>query len=257
MKFRMHILEDPSELSARAQDLLRRSGRLERRPRFELPIELWHVHDRSGKLVPAPMELIIRCEGFEQKFGGLRYDVRHSLVVNGDRYETAFGWEYDHLGMRTRAWQDPGRGGWYFEWTGERVSKPCRDLIHTDGSVGTDIDGGSPYLPLAPSIPHLIESHALTDTVATWKRWPTGSDAASAVALLDGLVEVPEASWGSSRWRLSETVAVLDEDTWDRDNPRRLTRIWSREEAGHRQVREALEAVGADGLTPPRAGGGR
>ncbi|MEV6676799.1 hypothetical protein AB0N09_07995 [Streptomyces erythrochromogenes] len=187
------------------------------------------------------MDLIIRREGFEQKYGGLRYEVRHGRVLNGERYDTTRGWEYDHFGPRTRAWQDRRRGGWYFEWTGERVSKPCRDLIHTDGSVGTDVDGRSPYLPVAPSIPHLIESHALTDTVSTWRPWPVGSLTASAVSLLDGLVEAPEASWRSSRWRLSDTVAVMDHDGWDRDNPRRTTLVWSRGEAGHRRVQSALD----------------
>ncbi|MEV7525954.1 hypothetical protein [Streptomyces sp. NPDC091371] len=114
-------------------------------------------------------------------------------------------------------------------------------MIHTDGSVGTDVDGSSPYLRTAPSLPHLIESHALTDAVATWKPWPAGSFTASAIALLDGLVEVPEASWGSSRWRLSDTVAVMGYDTWDREHPRRLARVWSRGEAGHHQVRTLLD----------------
>lgn len=104
--------------------------------------------------------------------------------MNEERYETALRWEYNHLGTRTAAWQDPRRGGWYFEWIGEHVSKPCRDLIHTDGSVGTDMDGGSPYLPVAPSVPHLIESHALTDSVATWRPWPmAGPSAPSAPAV--------------------------------------------------------------------------
>ncbi|WP_327714993.1 hypothetical protein OG381_05645 [Streptomyces sp. NBC_00490] len=241
MKSSMHLLEDPSELSPRAQDFLHRTGRRERPARFGVPMEFWHVHDHAGKLVPAPLDLLIRCEGFEQKFAGLRYEVRRSRMVAGERYESVRRWEYDHLGMKTRAWQDPGRGGWYFEWTGERVSKPCRDLIHTDGSVGTDVDGSGPYLPVAPSLLHLIESHALTDTVATWQPWPVGTLAAAAVALLDGLVEVPEASWSSSRWRLSDAVAVMDHDTWDRVNPRRLTHIWSRGEAGHRQVRALMD----------------
>ncbi|MGW7381412.1 hypothetical protein [Streptomyces sp. NPDC054794] len=240
----MHILEDASGLSPRAQDFLRRAGRRERPIRFESPIEMWRVRDRAGRLIPAPMELIIRCEGFEQRFGGLRYQVRQSWVMGGERYESTRGWEYDHLGLRTRAWQDPGQGGWYFEWTGERVSKPCRDLIHTDGSVGTDVDGGSPYLPLAPSVPHLIESHALTDAVSAWRPWPVGdSAAATAAELLTGLVGVPEASWASSRWRLSDTVAVLDRDNWARENPRRRTRIWSREEAGHHEVQAAVDRV--------------
>ncbi|KOY54014.1 hypothetical protein ADK59_32370 [Streptomyces sp. XY332] len=241
MKFRMHILDNPSELSERAQDLLRRTGRRESPVRFEVPIEMWRVHDRAGKLVPAPMELIIRCEGFEQRFGGLRYQVRHSWTLDGERCETAYSWEYDHFGVRTRAWQDPARGGWYFEWLGERVSKPCRDLIHTDGSVGTDVNGSGPYLPVAPSMSHLIESHALTDAVSDWRPWPAGGSAASAAEILDGLVQVPEASWESSRWRLSESVAVFDSESWDRENPSRRVRIWSRDEVGHRQVQEALE----------------
>ncbi len=251
MKFRMHILEDLSQLSERAQDLLRRTGRRERPTPFELPVELWHVRDRTGRSTPAPMDLIIRLEGFEQRFGGLRYVVRHSRLIGGGRYEAAREWEYNHLGVRTAAWQDPRRGGWYFEWIGEHVSKPCRDLIHTDGSVGTDINGSSPYLPLAPSVPHLIESHALADNVAAWRPWPVGNPTADAVALLDGLVDVPEASWGSSRWRLSDSVAVMDEDTWDSQDPRRRTLVWSRDEAGHRQMREALDASrsGAGGTT--------
>lgn len=241
MKYRMHILEDPSELSTLAQSFLHRAARRERPRRSGPPIEFWRVRGHSGNLVPAPMDLIIRCEGFEQKYGGLRYEVRRSRLVNGDRYETAREWEYDHLGLQTAAWQDPGEGGWYFEWTGERVSKPCRDLIHTDGSVGTDVDGASPYLSIAPSIPHLIESHALADTVASWKPWPMDSLAASAIDLLDGLVEVPEASWGSSRWRLSGTVAVLDYDSWVHKNPHRRTLVWSGDEGGHRQVQAALD----------------
>lgn len=78
-----------------------------------------------------------------------------------------------------------------------------------DGSVGTDVNGGSPYLAVAPSITHLIESHALADAVSVWRPWPAGgSAAASAAEILDGLVQVPEASWESSRWRLSESVAA-------------------------------------------------
>ncbi|WP_377266761.1 hypothetical protein [Peterkaempfera sp. SMS 1(5)a] len=187
------------------------------------------------------MDLIIRCEGFEQKYGGLHYDVRHNLVVNGERYASSRQWEYNHFGLSTRAWQDTRGGGWYFEWAGEHVSKPCRDLIHTDQSVGTDVDGGRPYLRLAPSVPHVIESHALTDTVATWTPWPIDTLATMAAGLIDGLADVSEASWGTSRWQLSQTVAVLEVDGWDSDNPRRRTRIWSRDETGHRDVRVALE----------------
>lgn len=199
------------------------------------------MHDHAGKVIPAPMDLIIRCEGFEQKFGGLRYAVRRSRVVNGDGYETVRVWEYDHLGLQTAAWQDLERGGWYFEWTGERVSKPCRDLIHTDGSVGTDVNGGSPYRTVAPSIPHLIESHALTDAVATWKPWPVDCLAASAIGRFEDLLDVPEASWDASRWRLSDFVAVMTYDGWDNKDPRRRTLVWSREDVGHRQVQALLD----------------
>ncbi|MFJ3219539.1 hypothetical protein ACIPLC_26900 [Kitasatospora sp. NPDC086801] len=44
----MHILDDPSELPERAQDLLRRTGRRESPARFEVPIERWQVRDRAG-----------------------------------------------------------------------------------------------------------------------------------------------------------------------------------------------------------------
>ncbi|GAA2252032.1 hypothetical protein GCM10010232_45280 [Streptomyces amakusaensis] len=259
----MHVLEDPSELSARAREFLRRTGRRERPARFEPPVEFWRVHGRGGGLVPAPMDLIIRCEGFERRYGGLRYRVRQSTAVDGERYETVREWAYDHFGMETRAWPDPRGKGWYFEWAGERVSKPCRDLLHTDGGVGTDVDGGSPYLPLAPSVAALIESHALMDAVAAWRPWPvSGPLAASAVGLLDGLAEVPEASWPSSRWRMSDTVAVRDSDTWERRNPRRLIRLWSLGAAGDDRVRAALEAAKAIAAAgrpfgPPQVAGAR
>ncbi|MFI8265780.1 hypothetical protein [Streptomyces sp. NPDC085665] len=64
-------------------------------------MEMWRVQDRAGKLVPAPMELIIRCEGFARRFGGLRYQVRHSWTLDGERCETAYSWEYDHFGSGT------------------------------------------------------------------------------------------------------------------------------------------------------------
>ncbi|MEV7525930.1 hypothetical protein [Streptomyces sp. NPDC091371] len=89
---------------------------------------------------------------------------------------------------------------------------------------------------------HLIESHALTDAVSVWRPWPAGGSAASAAEILDGLVHIPEASWESSRWRLSDSVAVFDSESWDRENPSRRVRIWSRDAVGHRQVQEAFES---------------
>ncbi|MFF4264362.1 hypothetical protein [Streptomyces virginiae] len=84
--------------------------------------------------------------------------------------------------------------------------------------------------------------HILEDLSQRSERAQDGGPTANAGALLDSLVDVPEASWGSSRWRLSDSVAVMDEDTWDRQDPGRRTLVWSRDEAGHRQGREALDA---------------
>lgn len=33
----------------------------------------------------------------------------------------------------------------------------------------------------------------------------------------------------------------MDHDSWDPKNPRRRTLVWSRDEAGHRQVQEVLD----------------
>jgi hypothetical protein len=242
----MHILDDPSELSPRAQDFLRRAGRRKPPVRFESPMELWRVPDRDGTLIPAPPELVLGLESFERRFGGLSYDVRYSFAVEKKQpFSGSYQWVYDHYGLDTLVWADPTGPGWFFEWNGEHVAKPCRDLIHTDGSVGTDLDGGSSYLPLAPSVLSLIEDHAVADLVAGWTPWPLAGELAVAVGeLLDDLVEVPEASWPSLRWRLSKTVAVMDADSWDRENPRRGA-IWSRGRAGRKQVEDALKRASA------------
>ncbi|MGW0658309.1 hypothetical protein [Streptodolium elevatio] len=104
--------------------------------------------------------------------------------------------------------------------------------------------GGEQRGRAAPSIPHLIESHAVADAIAPWQPWSNDTHVASAVAELpDDLLEVPDVSWRSSRWRLSETVAVKDFDNGDRENPGRHTLLWSCDEAGHREVQEVLNRV--------------
>ncbi|MEU8763549.1 hypothetical protein [Streptomyces sp. NPDC048659] len=244
----MHILDDPYDLSERAREFLHRAGRREDPGRFEIPIEMWRVRDRAGRMVLAPPELIIRLEGFVQRYGGLRYHVRNSWNPGGEPLVWERGWEYDHYGARTAAWQDASRDGWCFEWLGQRVSKPCRELIHTNGSVGSDVDGSGPFVATAPSLTRLIESHAVTDSVADWRPWPmlVRSAADPILGPLDRLPLVPEASWDTQRWLLSDSVAVSDSaclGLGDDDAPRRRFCVWSRGEDGHRQVREALAAV--------------
>ncbi|SEP03974.1 hypothetical protein [Actinacidiphila rubida] len=185
-----------------------------------------------------------RRDGFEQRYGRLRYQVRSSYTVEGERREVLRDWHYD-LGQNM--WTGTS-DGWYFDWFGERVervSSPVRYLVHTDGRVGVD-DGGGTFLEIAPSIPALIESHALTDMVSTWDRTTAEVDSFALAEQLDGLTDIPEASGSTIRWLLSDNVAVEEFRTWSSDAPRRWRAfIWSRGESGRRQVEVATARVAA------------
>lgn len=187
------------------------------------------------------MMLVIRREGSEQRYGGLRYQVRSSYTVQGERHDVLPDWHYD-LGQGL--WSGSAHG-WYFDWLGERVSSPARYLVHTDGRVGVD-DGGGTFLEIAPSLPALIESHALTDTVSTWDRVTAEVDGFALAEQLDGLTDVPEASGCTIRWRLSDNVAVEEFRNWSSEEPRRWRAfIWSRGHAGRRQVEDAAALAAA------------
>ncbi|MFL6113481.1 MAG: hypothetical protein ACJ786_19285 [Catenulispora sp.] len=242
----MHILDDPTGLSTRARNLLERTGWRERPHDLQVSTEHLQARDCRGRLIPPPMLLVIRREGFEYKYAGLRYRVRRSLTFNGERHERVHDWHYD---LGRCLWADPNGGG-YFDWIGERVSSPVRYLIHTDGRVGVE-DGNAVFLEAAPSINALIESHALTDMVSDWDRSPSGADALHIARSLDGLEDIPEASGPTVRWRLSQHVAVCESQNWSSTEPRQWRAfIWCRGEAGHRQLEEAT-ALKRTGLPEP------
>jgi hypothetical protein len=243
MKYGMHILDDLDGLSARARDLLNRTGWREPPPDSRLATEFLQVRDCSGRLVPAPAVLAIRREGFEQRYGGLRYQVRNSYAYEGERHEVTFGWRYD---LEQDAWADSARG-WYFSWFGEHAATPVRWLVHTDGRAGVD-DGGGKFLEIAPSVPALIESHALTDMVAAWDRTPLKVDGFALAQQIGGLTDIPEASGPTTRWRVSDTVAVQEFRHWSSQEPIRRWRafIWTRGADGRRQVEQAAQATRAE-----------
>ncbi|KOV74078.1 hypothetical protein ADL00_03010 [Streptomyces sp. AS58] len=233
--------DDPTGLSARAIGLLERTGWRDSPQEPRLSTEFLRLRDRLGELTPAPMTLVIRREGFEQRYGGLRYQVRSSYIVQGERHDRLRDWHYD-LGQGI--WAGPAHG-WYFDWFGERVSSPVRYLVHTDGRPGVD-DGGGTFFEIAPSLPALIESHALTDMVSTWDRTNAKVDSRALAERLDGLIDVPEASGRTIRWRLSDNVAVQEFRNWSSEEPRRWRAfIWSRGHAGRRQVEEAAVRAAA------------
>ncbi|MFF1482242.1 hypothetical protein ACFVYD_32615 [Streptomyces sp. NPDC058301] len=237
----MHILDDLTGLSSRAKSLLERTGWRDDPQERRLSTEFLRVRDCFGQLVPTPMMLVIRREGFERKYGGLRYQVRSSYTVEGERRAVLRDWHYD---LGEGMWSGSA-DGWYFDWLGERVSSPVRYLVHTDGRVGVD-DGGGMFLEIAPSIPALIESHALTDAVSTWDRTIAEVDSFAVAEQLDGLTDIPEASGSTIRWRLSDDVAVEEFRNWSSDAPHRWRAfIWSRGEAGRRQVEEAAARAAA------------
>lgn len=200
----MHVLEDLGSLSVRAQDLLRRTGRregLDSDPAVE-PVRL-QDHDRDIVSAQPPPDLLAWREGFLRRYGGLRYMVRSSFTANGERPEHAYEWRYE---LGDLVWADPD-GGWFSDWYGEVVAAPIRFLVHTDGRVG-GMDGWGVFLEMAPAIPALIESHALSDLVASWDRLPASEHRRLPADALEDLDHVPEASGPTRRWRLSEDFAV-------------------------------------------------
>jgi hypothetical protein len=239
MKCRMHILDDLDGLSTRASSLIGRTGWREPPQEPRLATEFLQVRDHSGRLAAAPVMLAIRREGFEQRYGGLRYQVRSSFTVKSERHEVVRSWQYD-LGQNM--WADSARG-WYFDWFGERVSTPVRYLVHTDGRVGVD-DGGGEFLEIAPSVLALIESHALTDMVSAWDRCTLKVDSFALAQGINGLTDIPEASGRTVRWRVSDTVAVREFLHWSSQEPRYLRAfIWTRNAAGRRQIEQAAQAA--------------
>ncbi|GLW56134.1 hypothetical protein [Kitasatospora phosalacinea] len=244
----MHILEDPSGLSPRALAFLGRAGRRQERTEPRVPTELLRVRDRKGRLVPAPLELVIRREGFAQRYGGLRYTVRESVTSAGDeRRVHSSEWRHE---LGSYVWADPVRG-WFFDWRGPHAAHPIRYLVHTDGRVGAENTAGDGvFQELEASMLHRIEAHALMDEVSAWNPWPSGGLGVArflgGLDGLDGLDEVAEASGPARSWRMSATVAVEESAFLSRGGPReRRAQIWYRDEEGRRQVAAAAALAAA------------
>lgn len=197
---------------------------------------MW-IRGASGRLKPAPIELVTRREEFGDKFGGLRYAVRRSALLCGDHYDTTRLWDFD---LEDDVWPD-GRG-WCFGWVGEHVSSPVRFLMHTDGRVG--VSDGGPFLEIASSATQLIESHAMMDAVSSWnpmpgslEPWVPSRSGAEFLNRLEGLTLVPEASGRFERWLVSDAVAVREFWSWTSHRPRtRGIMIWTLGEAGREQI---------------------
>lgn len=222
----VHVLDDLDGLSPRAQAFLRRSGDRQQMGTDRLPTDYLRVLDRSGRLVTAPMELIVRREGFAQRFGGLQYRVR----FNGDPYERGRRWDFV-----LEDWIRCEPGGWSFGWDGEMVSSPVRYLVHTDGRFG--VTYGGPFLGVSPSICHMIESHALTDEMAAWEPvtgsalepWAAGCVDDRFLEQVGDLRLLPEASGPCERWLRSNTVTVRQFHRWSEDRPRPTSvQVWTR-----------------------------
>lgn len=236
----MHVLDDLAGFSGRAVDLLTRTGRREPCAAVRAQTDFLQVLDRSGRVIPAPMELVIRREAFHARYGGLRYDVRRSALIGHQRYDVVRRWDFD---LEDGIWAD-GRG-WYFSWVGERVSTPVRFVVHTDGRAGAS--NGGPFIEVAPSVAHLIESHAVMDMVSSWDPWPgsleawASGDAGVMLAnRIEGLTVVAEASGRYDRWLLSDHVAVRSFWSWTSQQPRaHAVQIWTRGDEGRKQAKAA------------------
>jgi hypothetical protein len=227
----VHVLDDLDGLSPRAQAFLRRSGDRQAIDTCRLPTDYLRVLDRLGRRVTPPVELVVRREGFVQRFGGLRYRVRSRVRLDGEPYETVRRWDFV-----LEDWIRHEPNGWSFGWVGQRVSSPVRYLVRSDGRFGVTL--GGPFLEVSPSIYHMIESHALTDEMAEWEP-VTGSAlepwAASCVngRLLDragDLRLLPEASGPCERWLHSDTMTVRQIHRWTEERPRPTSvQVWTRD----------------------------
>ncbi|MET7402858.1 hypothetical protein ABZS66_56200 [Dactylosporangium sp. NPDC005572] len=224
------MLDDLDGLSPRAQSFVRRAG-IRRPDQTRLPTDYLQVPDRSGRLIAAPVELIVRREGFAARFGGLHYDVRRSVRIGDERHDTLRCWQFDLLDV-VRA----EHMGWSFAWDGEHVSSPVSYLVHTDGRFG--VSAGGPFLEASPLINHLIEGHALMDELHDWEPVPPSSLEAWVPndmtnthlrKLLDTLPIVPEASGPCNRWWRSDHLAIRLFYGWTGRQPRSTgVMIWSR-----------------------------
>lgn len=236
----MHVLDDLAGFSDRAQAFLNRAGRRRHHAAARRPPALLEARDRSGRAIPAPIELTTRQEAFRMRYGGLRYEVRRSALIGRERHDVSRRWDFD---LDVGAWTD--RHGWYFSWVGERVSSPVRFVLHTDGRVG--VSDGGPFIEVAPSIRHLIEGHAIMDMVAQWEPWPGSLEpwvpSHAGVSLADrfeGLTVAAEASGPYDTWLLSDHLAVRSFWSWTSRRPRtRAVQIWTFGDEGRRQARAA------------------
>ncbi|WP_179855689.1 hypothetical protein [Paractinoplanes atraurantiacus] len=176
------------------------------------------------------MELIVRREGFAQRFGGLTYSIRHRVRSNADLLETVRRWDF-----LLDDWIRHEPNGWSFGWAGQHVSSPVRHLVHTDGRFGVTF--GGPFLEVSPSINHMIESHALLDEMADWhplpgnalEPWAAGRTNGSPLERRATLRPIPEASGPCDRWFHSDTLTVRQSLRWTEDHPRPPTiEAWTR-----------------------------
>ncbi|MGI5170875.1 hypothetical protein ACQEU3_41640 [Spirillospora sp. CA-253888] len=240
----MHVLDDLSGFSERARELLRRTGWRQAGTAFRTPTDFRRVTDRTGRSVPAPIELVVGREAFHARYGGLHYRVRRSALLGSERLDVVREWDFD-LEDRMQAEEN----GWSFSWIGEHVSTPVRFLVHTDGRVGLS-DGGA-FIEVASSVVQLIESHAVMDLVASWDPWPGTLEAwvpskvgLSAADRIHGLALVTEASGPCDAWLLSDHVAVHDFRAWTGERLRlRAVQIWTCGDEGRERVRRAFHAA--------------
>lgn len=229
----MHILDDPSDLTDRAQAFLARVG--ERTEVQHQPTEFMLVPDRHGNTIPAPFELVIRREGFAQKFGGLRYPVRQSVLFPDGLDVRELFWEFTLFDFVR---QD--HRGWYFDWSGEHVASPVHYLQHTDGRFGVT-DSGT-FIPVHPTMLSLIEHHALLDKHAEWEPVSLPADA-EVDGLRAALPVLPEASGPWARWHADEDTALHENLLWTSTQPRTWRRrVWVRTPEARRGPGGALTA---------------
>lgn len=234
-----HLIDDPAVLTRRAQTFLGDHAR--REAPGQGAGEQYVCTDPDGSEVDGPDGGQAHLQAFVARYGGLAFcperpgcDGKHSQLYRLDAAAVS-------------GWARTGSGAWVSE-IGEVHGWPLM-LDHATGRIGLDIHG--PETWIAESLPNLVESAALGQSIYLSKRWrkavPVRSNGPGWVLdrLLGRVPEVAEASSPWNRWLQDGDVAVHG---WQAtyEPTRSVTAIaWYRTPAGRQRIEAAVGPLAA------------
>lgn len=181
----LHVLDDPSRLSSRAQRFLQEKGRREWGPTAEELREHWERHGRTGPLVDLMVDYQARWSGLAlPELAVPLYDGGVAVMSADDPGDT------EGVGPCFTAGTDHYSVAHWF----------CVDLQGRFGILYED------WVPLHSSVSGWIEAYALADSaqrmhrVEVWKGRQATDRARALIAALPELTAVPEVEGLADNW---------------------------------------------------------